>query len=58
MFSNTIDDLRPLPSFPRSSDKTQAADFSLGQRLYKPAQYHLTVEKRVLSFDKEPHPNR
>jgi len=53
---NELEDLRPVPSFPRLFEEKLAEP--LNQRLYKPTQYRLTKEKRLLTFDKEPATSR
>jgi hypothetical protein len=55
MYSN--DDLRPVPTFLRNSDE-DASETIMEKRLYKPSQYQLTSEKRLLSFNKEESSNQ
>lgn len=48
--SSQVDDLRPVPVFPRNSEETTDI---MEHHLYKPTQYHLAIEKRLLTFNKE-----
>lgn len=57
MMFSYMDDLRPLPVFLRTLDE-QTSEAMSEKHLYKPTQYHLTMEKRLLTFNKEETPTR